>query len=595
MTWTEGCYMEGDYRAAIEEVVSTQAMNTRTKKEKTYHLIVSFRPEDRDKLKPEDFKAIEKRFAEALGLSEHQRHCGVHINTQNIHMHVAYNLIDKERFTIKEPYRDFVVRDRLCRQLEKEYGLTPDNGRETTRAQGAERPLSQIAATVEAHSGEKTFESYAKEKAAEILEESAEVQTWQELHKILARHGMTIEKKGAGLAIKARDGKTTIKASTLSREFALKKLENRLGKFEPVKEEERAQLPEAESSYQPEPIQKLEGENRFEQYAREQVEGMRKELAQAKNWQELHELLGKRGLEIKKRGAGLIIKNRHGGQHVKASTISRDLSLKKLEDRLGKFEPPKEQSLPDSESRYGTPPEVLAKKSLWKEWKALQGANKENLERIRAEWKAYKQKIERGTLAPKNKRYVLQLAREKERLALEKARGEQPRTWLQFLQDRAQAGDEKALAVLRSRTEEIAPEQFPDTSRRQAAIEEKIRVLENTDLSVQMKQKLVGKAIIESMAEVQNTEISRHGNLIYTMDDGSTICDNGKSITYSKNGRAMALKYMEKKWNVKIVHSKDQTVLVFPDGQRVVESGQGIVTRPKPIPRHLQRQSELSR
>lgn len=595
MTWTAGCYMEDDYKAAIKEVVSTQELNTRTKKEKTYHLIVSFRPEDRDKLTPEDFKAIERRFAEKLGLSEHQRHCGVHINTQNMHMHVAYNLIDKERFTRIEPWRDYVVRDKLCRELEKEYGLTPDNGRETTRERGAEKPLSQIAATVEAHSGEKTFESYAREHAADIIEEAADVKSWKELHEVLARHGMTIEKKAGGLAIRERDGKTTIKASSLSRDFSLKKLEGRLGKFEAVKAEERAKLPEAESSYQPEPIQKLEGENRFESYAREQVQAISKEIAEARNWQELHELFGSRGLEIKKRGAGLVIKNRHGGQHVKASTISRDLSLKKLESRLGKFETPKEKSMPDSKSRYGTPPEVLARKALWTEWKAVQGANKENIERIRAEWKAYKQKIERGTLARKNKMYILQIAREKERLALEKARGEQPRNWLQFLQARAHAGDERALAVLRSRTEEIGPEQLPDATRRQAAIEEKIRVLENKDLSAQMKKKLVGRAIIESMANVKNTEISTHGNLIYTMEDGSTVCDTGNAVSYSKNGRDLALKYMQKKWGIRMLQNKGQTVLVFPDGQRVVESGQGTVTRPKPIPRHLQRESELAR
>ena len=44
-------------------------------------------------------------------------------------MHVAYNLIDKKNFTRKEPWRDFAARDKLCRELEKEFGLTPDKGR----------------------------------------------------------------------------------------------------------------------------------------------------------------------------------------------------------------------------------------------------------------------------------------------------------------------------------------------------------------------------------------------------------------------------------------------------------------------------------
>lgn len=40
---------------------------------KTYHLLVSFRPEDETRLAPEVFQDIERRFAAALGYAEHQR------------------------------------------------------------------------------------------------------------------------------------------------------------------------------------------------------------------------------------------------------------------------------------------------------------------------------------------------------------------------------------------------------------------------------------------------------------------------------------------------------------------------------------------
>ena len=78
------------------EVEATQGLNTRSTKEKTYHLLVSFRPEDEARLMPEALKAIEERFAAVLGYSEHQRHCGIHKNTNNIHMHIAYNMISIE-------------------------------------------------------------------------------------------------------------------------------------------------------------------------------------------------------------------------------------------------------------------------------------------------------------------------------------------------------------------------------------------------------------------------------------------------------------------------------------------------------------------
>ena len=85
-------------------------MRLRTTREKTYHLIVSFRPEDEAKLTPETLKEIELEFAKSLGFEEHQRHCGVHKNTHNLHMHVAYNMIHPEKLARHEPFRDFRTR-----------------------------------------------------------------------------------------------------------------------------------------------------------------------------------------------------------------------------------------------------------------------------------------------------------------------------------------------------------------------------------------------------------------------------------------------------------------------------------------------------
>ena len=96
MHWCAGCLGDDDYRNGIAEVADVQAMNTRTTKNKTYHLVISFRPDDEAKLTPEAFKAIEERFAAALGFAVHQRHCGVHKNTANLHMHIAYNMFSIE-------------------------------------------------------------------------------------------------------------------------------------------------------------------------------------------------------------------------------------------------------------------------------------------------------------------------------------------------------------------------------------------------------------------------------------------------------------------------------------------------------------------
>lgn len=192
MSWCAGCWAGDDYELAIQEVADTQALNTRTTQEKTYHLIVSFRPEDETRLTPEAFKAIEERFAQALGLSEHQRHCGVHVNTENMHMHVAYNLIHPERLTRVEPWRDYIKRDKLCRELEHEYGLVMDNGRDKAVGRG----LGGKAAAMEAHSGRQSFEGYARDQGERILAMLENARSWEDVHCAFARHGLELKPRG---------------------------------------------------------------------------------------------------------------------------------------------------------------------------------------------------------------------------------------------------------------------------------------------------------------------------------------------------------------------------------------------------------------
>jgi len=245
-SWCVGCAEEG-YDEGIAEVADTQDLNTRAAHCKTYHLIVSFRPEDEAKLALEAFRDIEERFAEALGLAEHQRHCAVHKNTGNLHLHIAYNLIHPERLTMREPFRDFHKRDRLCRELEQEYGLVADRGREP----GQEPSLGDRAAQAEAHSGQESFESYAKRHTGEILAVVGAAQGWQEFHATLARVGLEIKPHGNGLVVKDRHGKHTVKASAVDRSLSLKKLEAHLGPYSPP--QRQGEIQEL-SRYQAEPL-----------------------------------------------------------------------------------------------------------------------------------------------------------------------------------------------------------------------------------------------------------------------------------------------------------------------------------------------------
>lgn len=233
MNWCAGMLGGEDYAEGMAEALDVQARNTRAAS-KSYHLVISFRPEDEAKLTPEVFKAIEERFASALGYTDHQRHCGAHKNTGNLHMHVAYNMIHPEKYTCHKEFRDFWVRDKVCRAIEREFGLTVDNGIEHTSSD--RQRINDKAQLVEVHTGQQSFDSYAKEHRQEILRALEAATSWQVLHTALAEHGMEIKKYGNGLVIKDRHSKKAshaIKASALDRSLSMKRLEAQFGSYQP--------------------------------------------------------------------------------------------------------------------------------------------------------------------------------------------------------------------------------------------------------------------------------------------------------------------------------------------------------------------------
>src|SRR6476661_3325205 len=90
--------------AAAREVLATQARNTRAKSDRTYHLIVSFRPGEQ--VDEAICRAIEARLCDGLGLGAHQRVSAVHHDTDSLHLHIAINKIHPTRYTIHNPYYD---------------------------------------------------------------------------------------------------------------------------------------------------------------------------------------------------------------------------------------------------------------------------------------------------------------------------------------------------------------------------------------------------------------------------------------------------------------------------------------------------------
>ena len=88
-------------------------------------------------------------------------------------------------------------------------------------------------------------------------------------------------------------------------------------------------------------FENLTGAKSGERIAREKLAPI---LFNASSWQELHEQLAENGARLQKKGAGLVLFV--GEVPVKLSSVSQQLSLKKLEKRLGDYEAPKENVSP---------------------------------------------------------------------------------------------------------------------------------------------------------------------------------------------------------------------------------------------------------
>jgi hypothetical protein len=272
-----------DPAAATTLIEVTQAVNTRSKTDKTYHLVFSFPPGEEPPL--HILHKIEDELVKAIGFEDHQRISAVHIDCDHLHVHVAINKVHPTGFQNIEPYFDKRKLMEACERLEIEYGLTRTNhgltgerkrekdnkqfltgngthsnirlhqsrkidtdysnkngGKNRTHTDNA--AITGKAADAEAHSGLDTLIGYVSRDVAPAIHKA---NSWQELHGILAKRGLQIKPRGAGLVI--GNGTIWAKASQCDRAFSLKSLTDRLGPFEKAAQQKQFK------PYEPKPRQ----------------------------------------------------------------------------------------------------------------------------------------------------------------------------------------------------------------------------------------------------------------------------------------------------------------------------------------------------
>ncbi|NMM46503.1 relaxase/mobilization nuclease domain-containing protein [Rhodospirillaceae bacterium KN72] len=217
-----------DLDLAVKEVMAAHSLNTRSKADKTYHLVVSFAAGEKPGL--EALKDVERNFARALGFEDHPCVAGTHDNTDHYHIHIAYSKIHPEKLTIHEPKQDFKALARTCREMEKKYGLQPGIKQDKDPI---ERLLTPKARDYEATTWEASTERKILEHRERLAETFGKAKTWAQLQDLAAKEGLAFAKRGNGLALLTLKGGKGIKASTLGRNFSRKALEEKLGAFEP--------------------------------------------------------------------------------------------------------------------------------------------------------------------------------------------------------------------------------------------------------------------------------------------------------------------------------------------------------------------------
>ncbi len=261
------CYSD-DQIAALLEIQNTQEMNKRAKSDKTCHLVLSF-PEG-ERLSLSDLNAIEERFCDALGFADHQRISVIHDDTNNLHIHIAINKIHPRNLTIHNPYYDYKKVAKLCEQIEQEYGLVKIN-HETVSDKA-----SRIAQEIETRTGVESLLGWIKREA---LTEIKGADSWQDLHQVLARHGLEIKERGNGFVLVANNG-VAVKASSVDHSLSKGNLTRRLGAFVPVDNSKQSSQQNAKQ-YQPRPLQnRIDTSELYARYQQEQNDSARQRTTQ---------------------------------------------------------------------------------------------------------------------------------------------------------------------------------------------------------------------------------------------------------------------------------------------------------------------------
>lgn len=527
---------------ATLEILATQALNTRSKADKTYHLVFSFPPGEQPPMAT--LHAVEDELCAAIGLSDHQRVSAVHIDTEHLHVHVAINKVHPTTYRNIEPYYDHKRLMEACERLEIQFGLQPTNhGRDVVnnrrRQQHQERVNEQYRDSDRARRDGRvpdTLDPNSQQwKSLSALRESN--LSWNptrqapgKLHDLPKLSSIRVVRITTGGEVLLQDharrsvvdrgpaGAGGVRRPSHGGSAATGAAVE--GINEGLKLPTRAADMEAYS-----------GEESLLSWVKSTA-GDR--LESAGSWEDLHSVLGEMGLEIRPRGAGLVIYDPQQRIGIRPSQVSRALSKSALEARLGSYTPPKfgVQSAMryDRRPREKGPSSTALYAAFQRERDATQAKRNSELTRIKAQGAALygrarasyaakraAMKLMRGT--PRHiKRVAYQTLRAEHMTSIAKIRsdlakaraaaiGATPaKSWEQHLGQLAAQGDQDAVLLLRQRI--------------------KRHLKDNLDL-LQGSDPERARAIVFKHL---NPRTARSGAIHYSLKGGGSVIDRGVDV-----------------------------------------------------------------
>jgi len=242
----------------------------------------------------EQWKAAAEKSIRALGFEKHQYILAPHNDTGHFHVHVMVNRVHPDTYLAHYPEFSKRSLDQAIREIEAEQGWKESKGlfrwdREQGRAIQNTRQEMQAAENRETYAGDKkganklethtdteSLETYAKAGPAKeiaALMKSGQKVKWAEIHSVLAKHGLELERGDkSGYKVRAIGTEVRVKASSVFREtFAGKENRARLEKLEGWETRAEIKPSQAVEVYKPRPLKRdpVERAERREQRADE--------------------------------------------------------------------------------------------------------------------------------------------------------------------------------------------------------------------------------------------------------------------------------------------------------------------------------------